>query len=97
MPANVFQGQRILIEAEFRLSGVATDPTIVTIAAHSPSGVQSTVTYPAESLVRRSAGLFEASILVNEPGTWTFRAVGQGIVDAVNEFTQDVLAGGFTG
>lgn len=97
MANNVFEGQRILIEVEFRLNGVPTDPTVVTVASHSPTGVQSTVTYPAESFIRRSAGLYEASILVNEHGTWTFRSEGAGIVDAVNEMTQEVLASGFTG
>lgn len=96
MSSNVFEGQRILIEIEFRLNGVPTDPTVVTVASHSPTGVQSTVTYPAESFIRRSTGVFEASILVDEPGTWIFRGEGAGIVDAVNEFPQEVLASGFT-
>lgn len=96
MANNVFEGQRILIEVEFRLNGVPTDPTVVTIASHSPTGVQSTVTYPADSFIKRSTGVYEASILVNEDGTWIFRAEGAGIVDAVNEFPQEVLASGFT-
>lgn len=91
---NVYTGQRILIEVEMRLNGVPTDPTITTITSRSPSGVQSTITYPNAVFIRRSAGLFEASILVNEPGTWTFRAEGAGIVDGVNEYVQNVLPSG---
>lgn len=95
--ASVYIGQRILIEIEYRLSGVPTDPTLATITARSPAGSVSTLTYPDEDFVRRSAGLFEASILVDEPGTWVFRTEGAGVVDAVNEYTQVVLQSGLSG
>jgi hypothetical protein len=85
-----FVGQRVLVETIFRLDGVPTDPTIVTCTSKSPSGVVSTLTYPNASYTRRSVGAFEASILVNEAGRWAFRAVGDGVVDAVNELLIDV-------
>lgn len=94
---NVFVGQRILIEIEFRLNGVPTDPTLVTCASRSPGGSVATLTYPDDDFIRRSEGLFEASILVAEAGTWVFRAEGAGVVDAVNEYTQPVLASGMSG
>lgn len=97
MASNVFAGQRILIEVEFRLNGVPTDPTIVICTSRSPGGVVSTLTYPNAAFIRRSVGLFEASVLVNEPGTWILRAEGAGIVDGVNELTQPVLPNGITG
>lgn len=90
----VYIGQRILIEVEYRLLGVPTDPTVVTCTSRSPAGVVSTVTYPNVTFTRRSAGLYEASILMDESGTWIFRAEGAGIVDAVNEYTREVLASG---
>lgn len=94
---KVFVGQRILIEIEFRLNGVATDPTIATCSYRSPLGTQAILTYPNEAFIRRSEGLFEASILVDEPGTWVIRGEGAGIVDAVNEYAQEVLASGLSG
>jgi hypothetical protein len=92
--ADVFVGQNLLIECEFRLNGVPTDPSIVTVASRSPLGTYVVLTYPNANLIRRSTGLFEASIPASESGTWAFRAVGVGIVDAVNEFTMTVLASG---
>jgi hypothetical protein len=85
-----FVGQRVLIETIFRLNGVPQDPNIVTLTASSPSGVVSTITYPAATYTRRSTGAYEGSVLVNEPGQWAFRAEGVGIVDAVNEYIVDV-------
>ncbi len=93
----VFVGQRILIEIEYRLSGVPTDPTIVQYTSRSPLGTVSTVTYPHATFTRRSEGLYEASILVNEAGTWVVRAEGAGVVDGVNEYSQEVHASGLSG
>jgi hypothetical protein len=87
-----YVGQRVLIENIFRLNGVPTDPTIVTFTSESPGGVQSTLTYPAATLVRRSVGDFEASVLVNEAGQWAFRCEGAGVVDAVGEYLLNVQA-----
>lgn len=95
--AAAYVGQNLLIECEFRLNGVPTDPSIVTVAYRTPLGTQSTLTYPDVNLIRRSEGLFEASIPAEEAGTWTFRAEGVGVVDAVNEFTMAVLASGLSG
>lgn len=88
----VFVGQRVLIEVIYRLSGVPTDPQIVTCTAQSPTGTKSTLTYPNAAFIRRSAGQFEASFLVDVPGNWAFRAESAGIVDAVNEYILTVQA-----
>ena len=97
MASTVFVGQRILIEIEFRLLGVPTDPSIVLCTSHAPSGTEAVLTYPNEAFIRRSDGLYEASFLVNEPSTWVFRAEGAGVVDAVNEYTVSVQASGLNG
>ncbi len=94
MADPVFVGQRVLIEMIFRLDGVETDPTIVTCASRSPNGTQAVITYPYALLIQRSAGVYEASILVDTAGTWVFRASGVGVVDAVNEYTLSVQASG---
>jgi len=92
MANNAYVGQNLLIECEFRLNGVPTDPSIVTVTSKSPLGSTVVLTYPNANLIRRSEGLFEASILAGEAGTWSFRATGLGVVDAVNEFSMTVLA-----
>jgi len=89
---NYFVGQRVLVEMEFRLLGIPTDPTIVQVQARSPSAVLYTITYPAVELTRRDTGLYEAAVLVNEPGQWNFRGIGVGVIDSVQEISLDVLA-----
>jgi hypothetical protein len=92
MGQQVYEGQRIQIEMEFRLLGVPTDPTIVQITARSPSGSNSTLTYPNVNFTRRDTGLFDAAFIVDLPGTWFFRPEGTGVVDAVDEIAMEVLA-----
>ena len=91
-----FVGQRILVEVEFRLLGVPTDPTIVQVVSKSPvTHSQATLVYPDENLTRVDTGLYEAAIIVDDPGQWHFRAEGAGVVDAVTEVALEVLPTGF--
>lgn len=88
---DYFEGQRALVEAEFRLLGVPTDPTIVQVLSRAPSGSVSVLTYPAVELTRRDTGLYEAAVLLDTSGQWHFRVIGEGVVDAVTEIDLDVL------
>lgn len=88
---DYYEGQRALIEAEFRLLGVPTDPTIVQVLSKSPTGSVAVLTYPAVELTRRDTGLYEANVLVDLAGQWHFRVIGEGVVDAVTEVSLDVL------
>lgn len=88
---NYFVGQRVLIEMEFRLLGIPTDPTIVQMQTKSPAGVLHVLTYPAVELTRRDTGLFEASVLVDEAGQWNFRGIGVGVIDSIQEAGLSVL------
>lgn len=90
-----FVGQRVLVECIFRLNGVPTDPTIVSVTSRSPiSSTQSSLVYPNENLIRRADGEYEAAVIVDEPGQWVFRAEGAGIVDTVYEIRVDVEESG---
>lgn len=89
--SDYYIGQRALIEAEFRLLGIPTDPTIIQVQSKSPTGVSNVYTYPAVQLTRRDVGLYETSIIVDEPGQWHFRIEGAGVVDAVTEVHLNVL------
>lgn len=88
---DYYEGQRVLLEAEFRLLGVPTDPTIVQVIARDPLGSSTVYTYPATELTKRDTGLFETAILVNMPGQWHFRVIGTGVIDAVTESELNVL------
>lgn len=88
---DYYEGQRVLLECEFRLLGVPTDPTIVQVMARNPLGSTVVYTYPAVELTRRDTGLYETAILVDMPGQWHFRTIGTGVVDAVTEDNLDVL------
>lgn len=90
-----YVGQRILLEVEFRRLGVPTDPTIVQVFSKNPvSGSVVVLTYPATELTRTGIGTYEASVQVLSPGQWHFRVEGTGVIDAVTEITQEVLATG---
>jgi hypothetical protein len=91
---DYYEGQRILVEAEFRLLGVPTDPTIVQVLARSPQGTVNVYTYPAVELTKRDVGLYETSILADVPGQWHFRVTGTGVIDAVTEVELNVLESG---
>lgn len=88
--AEYVQGQRILVDAEFLLEGVAADPAVVTAEVRSPSGVRVALVYPSASLVRVDAGLYEAGVTGDEAGTYAIRFVGAGVVDAVGEVMVNV-------
>jgi hypothetical protein len=93
----VYTGQTVLIETAFLLNGVPTDPTLLTLVARSPTGSKTTLTYPDPNYVRRSTGLFEASVAVLVPGVWWFRAEGVGVVNCVNEYSLEVARSGMNG
>jgi hypothetical protein len=57
----------------FKVSGVATDPTAVTLTVTSPSGTQSTYTWPSpNTLTRSSTGVFTKDIACGEDGEWQY-------------------------
>jgi hypothetical protein len=57
----------------FKVSGVATDPTAVTLTVTSPSNVVSTYTWPTPAtLTHGTAGVFSKDIPCNEAGDWQY-------------------------
>jgi hypothetical protein len=87
---EIFEGQRLIIECEFRKRGVPTDPIGVQCIVRKPSGSQAALNYPDINLTRRELGIFEANITVDEGGTWWVRFEGFGTVDAVQESSFEV-------
>lgn len=82
---TVYVGQRVRVECQFRLRGVPTNPTIVQAFIRTPSGSISSLTYPDPNFVNIDIGKYEIYQVVDEPGTWYFRAEGLGAADAVDE------------
>ena len=83
-------GSRLIIEGEFRLDGVPTDPTIVRCYTRSPDGAVAELVYPSADLVRIDLGTYEAFVTATMAGTWGFRFVGLGDVEAVREVVTTV-------
>jgi hypothetical protein len=92
---DVYEGSRIVVECEFRLNGVPTDPLVVQVDVRRPSGSQSTINYPDSELVRVSPGLYNAYVTVDDGGTWWFRIGGFGGIDAVTEKSLEVVPSQF--
>ncbi len=84
------QGQRISCEGEFRLKGVPTDPAVVTCTFRAPDGTGTTLAYPSADLTRLDLGVYEASLVAQQAGTYSIRLAGAGVVDAVGEATVNV-------
>lgn len=91
----IYQGQRLLVECEFRLNGVPTDPIVVQCTYRPPSGGQTSLNFPDPALTRTREGLFVANVVVDQGGIWCFRFEGFGTVDAVHEIPVEVKASAF--
>lgn len=85
MPRTIYAGQRIGVEGTFRLAGVPTDPAVVSCLIRPPGGGLQTLVYPDQSLTRDEPGVYLATVVLDTPGTWSFRWEGAGTVDAIDE------------
>lgn len=78
---NYYTGNIIRVSAAFTVSGVATDPTTVTLSVKDPTG---TVNTPAP--VKDSTGNYHADIAVGTiVGSWYYRFSGTGACVAAAE------------
>ena len=91
MVTPVYAGQKITIEGEFRLLGNPEDPIVIQLRYKSPNGSTITLSYPSADLRRVSQGFYEGFVTVDLPGSWWFRWIGAGVVEAVNEQFLEVL------
>lgn len=88
--AEYVVGQPLVVEAEFRLNGVARDPSLVRCYVRPPTGMLRELVFPSVALLRTEEGVYEAQVTPDEPGTWGFRFVGTGAVEGVGEGTRNV-------
>jgi hypothetical protein len=72
----------------FRVAGVATDPTAVTLVVTDPLGVATTYNYPTPATITRtSAGVYTKDIPCATAGTWTYEWTGTGAASDVEPGT----------
>jgi hypothetical protein len=74
-------GDVVTLFADFKnTAGAAADPTVVTVTVRKPDGTTATpaVTHP-------SLGRYEATLALDQHGTWDFRWLGTGDVAAAEE------------
>jgi hypothetical protein len=77
-PLDVVAGQRVSVEADFRLGGVLTDPTVVTVYLRSPNAALTTLVYPTTGLTRDMQGVYRVEFTASAAGSWGVRFEGSG-------------------
>lgn len=60
----------------FKVGGVATDPTAVTLTVTDPTGASTAYTYGAGQVTRTGTGVFTKDIACATAGTWTYEWEG---------------------
>ena len=73
-------------------TGLAADPTTVTLKYRSPAGL-TTVTYPNAFISRVSTGVYSAELdSTGLPGAWTAEWIGTGAVQAIASSTWTITS-----
>lgn len=84
-PTNEYDlNQTVRLWATFKVSGVLTDPTQVTLFVENPSRVESIYYYTSGTIQRLSTGTYYYDLSLNDNGMWYYKFDGDG-VDAVEE------------
>lgn len=90
MATVLFAGanETVTLTDTFKVNGVATDPTTVTVTVTDPLGASTSYTWPG-TVNRSGPGAFWAEVATPTPGEWSFTWTGTGTV-------KDVEHGSFT-
>lgn len=80
MSSKVYDvGDAILLKVTFKVGGVETDPTTVTLKVKTPSAVSASYVYgTAPEVTREGAGVYVGAIPLTEGGNWVYRWEGTG-------------------
>lgn len=78
-------GDSVRTTAYFKVSGVLSDPSEVTLRYKTPSGTTAYYTTPDNRIVKDATGTYRADILLNASGDWFYRWEGTGAVTAARE------------
>lgn len=71
-------GDSPTFRAEFTVSGVATDPSTVTLAVTDPSGNTDTYTFADEEITKDDTGDYSKQVTLDEAGEWKAVFTGTG-------------------
>jgi len=89
-------GSSVRASVEFRVVGVATDPTTIAFRFRQPNGTETSYLYGVDAeIVRTSAGDYYVDVAYVAAGNWRFRWVGTGAVVAAVEASANVSGSGF--
>ncbi len=80
----------------FLVSGVATDPTTISLVVTDPAGTATTYTYAGATITRTSAGLYTKDIPCTAAGLWTYVWIGIGAASDVQPGSWFVSSPAFT-
>lgn len=76
------------VTTTFKVDGVDTDPTSVTLATRDPNGTAATYDYSLGTIVREALGVYHVDITVTTAGTWywAFRGTGACVAQIEGDF-----------
>jgi hypothetical protein len=74
----------------FAVSGVATDPTTVTLVVTTPTGTATTYTYALAEITRTGAGVYTRDVACTEVGVWQYTWSGTGTASDIESGTWTV-------
>lgn len=78
-------GDIVRVSVTFTQSGVAVDPSTVTLVVQLPSGTSSTYTYAAGGVDKDSTGNYHKDLTIASAGTYRYRWTSTGTGTASEE------------
>jgi hypothetical protein len=85
MTNTYHKGNSIKTTATFKVGGVLTDPTTVTLKVMDPTETVSTYTYALAQVTKLSTGVYYKDVASSTVGIWRTEWVGTGACVAVEE------------
>lgn len=94
MSATVFfesTSELATIRNVFKVDGVATDPTTISLTITDPTGTATTYTFALGQITRNGTGDYQKDIACTVDGTWTYEWTGTGVATDVQAGTWEVF------
>lgn len=83
-------GDRVRLTARFTdaITGLLSDPTVITLRTRPPVGATTTYTYGLDTkIVKDDVGVYHADVDVTASGSWSYKWAGTGAIVAAEEST----------
>lgn len=72
------KGQTVRMTGTFKVGGVATDPTTVSLTVETPAGTQTTYTYALGTVTKSATGIYYKDVALSVAGEWCYGWTGTG-------------------